>query len=210
MCVPIIGPEGNIVGVANLINKLNESGQVTTFSSADESLFEGIALFCGLALHKTILLEELQNRKQRLDIVMELISFHARTRSEDLKNYMEEECNLFQPKLKLISHQFDPHKFLNTDDTLVAISHQMFSLLQYDKTFEIADMKLVDYLLTVRRNYRPVAYHNFTHAVSVTHGLYVMIVNGLLDAYFSKLELFSMLVACLNHDIDVIESRFSP
>ncbi|KAJ3307440.1 cGMP-specific 3',5'-cyclic phosphodiesterase [Kappamyces sp. JEL0829] len=202
LSVPIFGPTGEIVGVANLINKLDDLGQVTEFSEADLSLFEGIALFCGLALHKTMLIEETLSQRQRLAIVMELISFHARIKPEEINQFLTNEPALFEDKTVLASWQYDPHKFLNTDDNLVAISHQMFASLQYDKQYDIPDFKLIDYLLTVRRNYRPVAYHNFTHAVSVTHALYTLVVNGVLDPYLSKLDMFSMLVAALNHDID--------
>ena len=203
LSMPIFGPEGNIVGVTNLINKLDAAGNIVTFSALDQSLFEGIAVFCGLALHKTMLIEEIQNQKNRLTMTMELISFHARTRPEEIQAFLEKENDYFEPKAVISSFSYDPHKFLNTDDNLVAISHQLFVNLSFHQTYDISDSKLIDYLLTVRRNYRPIAYHNFTHAVSVSHGLFVLIVNGILDAYFSKLEMFSMLVACLNHDIDV-------
>ena len=203
LSVPIFGPEGNIVGVTNLVNKLDEHGNIGTFSPNDQSLFEGIAVFCGLALHKTMLIEEIQNQKSRLSITMELISFHARAKPEEIDTFLERKAKYYEPKEFISSFQYDPHKFMNTDDNLVAIAHQLFTDLSFHKEYEIADAKFVDYILTVRRNYRPVAYHNFAHAVSVSHGLFVLIVNGILDEYFSKLELFSMLVACLNHDIDV-------
>ena len=207
LSVPIFGPEGEIVGVTNLINKLDSNGQIVQFSSDDQSLFEGIAVFCGLALYKAVLIDEIQAEKNRLKMVMEIIGFHARTRPEEVEAFMDREQEHFESKAVISSYQYDPHKFLNTDDNLGAIAHQIFLNLQYEKTFEINDIKLVDYILTVRRNYRPIAYHNFTHAVSVTHGLFVFIVNGILDTYFTKLEMFSMLVACLNHDIDVCKLK---
>jgi hypothetical protein len=200
---PIFGPDKRIIGVANLINKIDPvTKQVGIFSPEEQDLFETFATFCGLALHKAMLFDEIKTQKHRLSIVMELMCFHAQTTEEEASDFMETEQVLFLPPGDLASYTFDPHSFDNTDNILAAITHQMFLVPEYNKAYEIPDLKLVDYILTVRRNYRPVAYHNFTHAVSVTHSLYVMIVNGMLDEYMTKLELFSMLVAALNHDID--------
>lgn len=203
LCVPIFGPGKEIVGVTTIINKLDPKGNVIAFNDADLSLYEGISVFCGLAIHKMLLMQESLNQQQKLAITLELIGFHTGTTPEEIENFLLNEPELYEDESMISWYQYDPHKFLNTDDSLAVLSHQMFGMLQYDKSYDIPDFQLVDYLLTVRRSYRPIAYHNFTHAVSVTHGLFVLVVNGVLDEYFSKLELFSMLVACLNHDIDV-------
>jgi GAF domain-containing protein len=200
---PIFGPDNRIIGVANLINKIDiDTKQVIIFSTEDEELFLTFSSFCGVALHKAMLFDEIKTQKQRLSIVMELMCFHAQTSKEEAEQFLESEDQHFIPNHELASYLFDPHRFDNTSEVLVAITHQMFMIQGYDKGYEIPDLKLVDYILTVRSNYRPVAYHNFTHAVSVTHSLYVMIVNGMLDNYMDRLEMFSMFVAALNHDID--------
>jgi cAMP and cAMP-inhibited cGMP 3',5'-cyclic phosphodiesterase 10 len=203
LCVPIYGPVGEVVGVTTIINKLDSNGHVVAFNSDDLDLYSRISVFCGLAIHKMLLIQDSQNQKQKLAITLELIGFHSSTRSEQVEEFMANEPGLYEDESMLSWYQYDPHKFLNTDDTLAVISHQMFGMLKFDKDYDIPDYQLVDYLLTVRRSYRPIAYHNFTHAVSVTHGLFVLVVNGILDKYFTRLELFAMLVACLNHDIDV-------
>jgi dual 3',5'-cyclic-AMP and -GMP phosphodiesterase 11 len=78
----------------------------------------------------------------------------------------------------------------------------MFTHLQYGNQFDIMDESLIHYILVIRRNYRPIAYHNYCHAVGVTHAVFTWIVNGLLDPFMDKLELFSMMIAAFNHDID--------
>lgn len=85
---------------------------------------------------------------------------------------------------------------------LVGIAHQMFKVMESGRIFDILDETLIHYILVVRRNYRPIAYHNFGHAVSVTHMVFIWISSGMLDPFFDKLELFSMMIAALNHDID--------
>ncbi|KAI8902955.1 hypothetical protein BC833DRAFT_4356 [Globomyces pollinis-pini] len=203
LSVAINGADGKIVGVCNLINKIDqETGEIIDFSEADKSLFESFSVFCGLALSKTMMMEETIYQKQRLSLLTEMLSFHSAVRPEDLARYIKNEPELLQPLTKINEYLYDPHIFHYTDETLAALGHQMFLSLAYDKTYRIPDIKLVEYILTVRHNYRPVVYHNFTHAISVTHGLYVLIINGVLDKYFDKLELFSMMIAALNHDID--------
>ena len=71
--------------------------------------------------------------------------------------------------------------------------------MSFDKDYGILEDILVHYILVVRRNYRPVAYHNFAHAVSVTHSVYHMIRNGFVDGFTESLEAFGMILAALNH-----------
>ncbi|KAH9245059.1 hypothetical protein BASA81_017476 [Batrachochytrium salamandrivorans] len=78
----------------------------------------------------------------------------------------------------------------------------MFLDLSYGSRYSLPDEKVINYVLTVRKNYRPVTYHNFTHAVSVTHAFYSLVVNGVLDGILDPIEQYAMFVACLNHDID--------
>ena len=67
-----------------------------------------------------------------------------------------------------------------------------------NERFEIR--KLCSFILTVRKNYRPVEYHNWQHGFHVAHSLWRMIA-----AYpdkFTMLEKMSMIVAGIAHDID--------
>ena len=98
---------------------------------------------------------------------------------------------------------FDPHNYDLTDDRLAYIVTKMFSDLGFSTAFRVPAPKLLSYVLTVRKNYRPVSYHNFTHAVSVVHGVYLLFKRGLLDKFgLDQIDAFGMFIASLNHDID--------
>eukprot|EP00056_Hartaetosiga_gracilis_P012607 m.201516 g.201516 ORF g.201516 m.201516 type:complete len:298 (-) comp13715_c0_seq66:477-1370(-) len=57
-------------------------------------------------------------------------------------------------------------------------------------------------VLSVQKNYRPVTYHNWRHAFSVTQSMFAMIETDVVKRNLSKLQKFSLLVACLSHDLD--------
>ena len=203
LCVPIYGNDRNILGIASLINKIDpETGKIVRFTVEDQYNFEAFAVFFGLALGKAIIMEKMAYEKRRLEIALELMSFHSQIKDQELSNYMDNEESMFVDPKTLTDYMFDCHMFDNTDDKLCAITHQLFRITNYEKEYDIDVKQLIEYILTIRRNYRPVAYHNFTHGVSVAHTLFLFIVNGVLDEYFDKLDLFAMLVAALNHDID--------
>ncbi|KAJ3314105.1 cGMP-specific 3',5'-cyclic phosphodiesterase [Boothiomyces sp. JEL0838] len=203
LCVPLRGPNMEILGVVNLVNKTNpQTKEILSFSLYDQRLFEEFSVFCGLAIHKSIMAAQNNLQRERLELLLEMMNFHNKLSPDVIEKFMDCRNLLRIESYKLSRWNFDPHVYADTDDTLAVIGYQLFSNLEFDKTFVIPDRKLVEYILTVRKNYRPVAYHNFTHAISVTHGLFVLIVNGVLDEYFDRVELFAMIVACINHDID--------
>jgi hypothetical protein len=203
LCTPIFGPNSNIVGVTYLINKL-QNGQVVTFTREDEHIFEAFSTFCGLALHKTMMMEEIEKQRTQLEVTMELMSYHATSHQDDVVRYFTSVKDQYAVPIEEIrSHRFNTHKYDPTDDRLIAIVCAMFEDLGYLSKYNISKEKAAQYTLTVRKNYRSNQYHNFTHAVSVVHGIYVLIQRGLLEPFgVDAVEAFAMFVACLNHDID--------
>ena len=64
----------------------------------------------------------------------------------------------------------------------------------------IPDEILANFVLTVRNNYRDLPYHNWHHAMTVCHSMYCILMRN--TEIFDAIERFSVLVACLCHDID--------
>ncbi len=56
--------------------------------------------------------------------------------------------------------------------------------------------------LSVRKNYRDVFYHNWTHGFNSFQSMFAVLENSIIGGYFSDLQKFSLLVACLCHDLD--------
>lgn len=203
MCIPIFGPNGEIIGVANMINKQEpEEAQLLGFSDADLKLFQDFAVFCGLALHKALMINEIETHRARLAITMDLMNYHTNVRDDEVMLFKEKMPTYHMPIENIQNWTFDAHNYQCTDEILSSVVYQMMNNLNYGSKFDIDDGKLIHYLLVVRRNYRPIAYHNHGHAVSVTHAVFIWILSGMLDTIMDPVEQFAMFVAALNHDID--------
>jgi dual 3',5'-cyclic-AMP and -GMP phosphodiesterase 11 len=201
LSVPIYGPSKEIVAVANLINKVVGNSTIS-FSDTDVETFQAFAAFCGLALHKAILIQETDAQRKMLGVAMELMSFHTTAKDEDIQGFYHAypKTQLSVDELKKMS--FTTHSLDSSLDALAITILEMFRVLDYPRKFQIEETKLVRYVLTVRKNYRPVLYHNFGHAVSVSHAMFVLIIHTDITKMLSDLELFSMFIGALNHDID--------
>lgn len=61
---------------------------------------------------------------------------------------------------------------------------------------------LCSWLLSVKKNYRHVTYHNWRHAFNVAQVMFCMIQKGQLASVLGDLECLALIVACLSHDLD--------
>lgn len=61
---------------------------------------------------------------------------------------------------------------------------------------------LCRWTLSVKKNYRPVKYHNWRHALNVAQTMFAMLKTGKMERFMSDLEILGLLVACLCHDLD--------
>ena len=59
---------------------------------------------------------------------------------------------------------------------------------------------LVRFFITVRKNYRQVAYHNWTHGFHVANSIYCILKSS--PGIFKPLECLSMFVGAICHDLD--------
>ena len=70
------------------------------------------------------------------------------------------------------------------------------------------DMDIVSrFILTVRKNYRRVPYHNWTHAFNVAHCMFCCIKNS--EGHLSGLEVYNLLIYgmfCFHVQAQVVQS----
>ena len=64
----------------------------------------------------------------------------------------------------------------------------------------VPDDVVINFMLAVRNNYRDLPYHNWKHAMTVSHSMYCILLRNLKT--FDAIERFSLLVSCVCHDID--------
>ena len=70
------------------------------------------------------------------------------------------------------------------------------------RAFQIRAETFFIFLVKLRRLHRKSARHSWKHAVSTTQFVYSQLVTGGLDKSFTQLDIFSLLVAALCHDVD--------
>ncbi|KAI9029298.1 hypothetical protein DFJ74DRAFT_641518 [Hyaloraphidium curvatum] len=197
------GPERKPLAVISFLNKL-DSGSVVPFSAADVETAGAFALFASLALDKSLLISKVTKTKNHLSILLEVMSYHLRAPTALVDRFMEEELPRITAEpdpLGIDDVDWDPHAM--DDHDLVCAVFRMFHDLGL---VEPGDARVfVQFLFTVGRNYRQrsdVPYHCFAHGAAVTHGLYILAKRFELGSVFDDVEVFSMLVACICHDLD--------
>eukprot|EP01135_Chromosphaera_perkinsii_P007047 Nk52_evm26s675 gene=Nk52_evmTU26s675 len=196
LCAPILLND-EVVAVAQLVNRLSISGE--GFTEEDMSVFVAFAVFCGIAIHNCKLYEEVCMAMNRQKVALSVLSYHLVARHEDVNRVVSAPMlNISDYKLR--SFSFAP-RTLDGDGTILAVL-AMCDDLGFTEKYRIPKRTLAQYVLTVRKNYRNVLYHNWAHAFSVAHCMYVHILKGELRNTLGDLECMGLFFACLCHDLD--------
>ncbi|XP_063227530.1 dual 3',5'-cyclic-AMP and -GMP phosphodiesterase 11A-like [Bacillus rossius redtenbacheri] len=195
LAMPIRNRHYQIIGVATIVNKING----LPFDENDEQLFEAFSIFCGLGIHNTLMYGEVERSMAKQKVAIEVLSYHATASNKEVELLMEravpsaDEANLY-------SLSFDDFSLADDDMVLAAVS--MFLELGLVQRFAVDKETLYRFLITVKRNYRDVPYHNWRHAFSVAQVMFAILMTCEMKETFSDLEVLGMFVGCLCHDLD--------
>lgn len=195
LCMPIVNAQKIVIGVAQLINK----GNGLPFTDSDVSIFEAFAIFCGLGIHNTQMYENACKLMAKQKVALECLSYHA-TASQEQTNKLAQDTVASAEAYSLYSFKFIDFE-LNDDDTCKAVL-RMFLQCNLVQQFQIPYDVLCRWVLSVRKNYRPVKYHNWRHALNVSQTMFAMLKTGKMERFMTDLEILGLLVACLCHDLD--------
>jgi len=102
--------------------------------------------------------------------------------------------------LPLCSYKFNDMGL--PDDETTKVTLRMFMDFGIIQQFNIPYRTLCRWVLSVKKNYRPVKYHNWRHALNVCQTMFTVLKTGKMDRFMDDLEIFGLLVACLCHDLD--------
>jgi cGMP-specific 3',5'-cyclic phosphodiesterase len=195
LCMPIINGQRTLIGVAQLINKDNGA----PFTDCDVSLFEAFAIFCGLGIHNTQMYENACKLMAKQKVALECLSYHATASNDATDKLIKEEVPSAE-NYNLYSFTFIDFE-LSDEDTCKA-TIRMFLECNLVQQFHIPYEVLCRWILSVKKNYRPVKYHNWRHALNVAQTMFAMFKTGKMERFMSDLEMLGLLVACLCHDLD--------
>ncbi|KAL0902246.1 hypothetical protein ABMA27_000163 [Loxostege sticticalis] len=189
LCMPI-KVEGKVIGVVQMVNKRNEDN----FDREDEVSFEIFSTFFGLALHHARLYDRIMRKEQKYRVALEVLSYHNTCREYEVQTMLEDTEDI---DVKLNDFALDPYKFNEFKKCKCAIKmfDDLFNLTKFDV------MTLTRFVLTVKKNYRTVPYHNFDHGWSVAHAMYVILKNDN-EERFDYTRRLALFVSSLCHDLD--------
>ncbi|XP_055949647.1 cGMP-specific 3',5'-cyclic phosphodiesterase-like isoform X3 [Argiope bruennichi] len=195
LSIPIFNSENKVIGVAQLVNK--SKGQV--FTDCDINTLEAFSIFCGLGIYNTQMYENASKLMAKQKVALEVLSYHASSSLEETKKLMTTSIPTGET-FKLYSFHFSDFH-LSDDDTCQA-ALRMFIDLDLIAKFRIPYQVMCRWILSVKKNYRPVIYHNWRHALNVTQTVFSMLMTGHMRELFTDIEIMALLVACLCHDLD--------
>ncbi|XP_063089153.1 cAMP and cAMP-inhibited cGMP 3',5'-cyclic phosphodiesterase 10A isoform X2 [Cavia porcellus] len=189
LCMPIVS-RGSVIGVVQMVNKINGSA----FSKTDENNFKMFAVFCALALHCANMYHRIRHSECIYRVTMEKLSYHTVCSAEEWQGLMHFTLPARLCKEIELFH-FDIGPFENMwPGIFVHMVHQSCGPFCFDLE------KLCRFIMSVKKNYRRVPYHNWKHAVTVAHCMYAILKNN--HSLFTELERKGLLIACLCHDLD--------
>ncbi|XP_017486672.1 PREDICTED: dual 3',5'-cyclic-AMP and -GMP phosphodiesterase 11A-like [Rhagoletis zephyria] len=195
LCMPIRNASRKIIGVAQLVNKLN--GQ--PFNMNDINIFEGFAIFSGMGIENTQMFEKAVKAMAKQRVTLELLSYHASATDQEAYDLQR---MMIPSTSSLCLDKLHFRDFSLTEDQMIRGVIRMFLDLDLIERFHIDYKVLCKWILSVRKNYRPVLYHNWRHAFNVAQFLYAILVNTNLSRILGELETLALIVACLSHDLD--------
>ncbi|KAH3831148.1 hypothetical protein DPMN_104410 [Dreissena polymorpha] len=165
------------------------------FTLEDESAFKLFAIYCALALHYSRIYTLLSHKHMKYQVAMDVLNYHISCSDDEYKALLK------APEIaeNLIPADFDTYDFCCYDYT-EHLPKLFIKLIQetFTNTFEMR--KLCRFILTVRKNYRPVQYHNWEHGFHVGHSLWQMIRKCKFQ--FTNLEKMALIIGGVCHDID--------
>ncbi|XP_013179928.1 PREDICTED: dual 3',5'-cyclic-AMP and -GMP phosphodiesterase 11 isoform X2 [Papilio xuthus] len=195
LCMAIKNSEGRIIGVIQLVNKFDG----LLFTKNDENFVEAFAIFCGMGIHNTHMYEKAITAMAKQSVTLDVLSYHASASIDDAQRLR----TLRIPSsvhFKLHELDFDDVD-LSDEDTLRACL-RMFLDLDFVERFHIEYGVLCRWLLSVKKNYRNVTYHNWRHAFNVAQMMFAILTETQWWKIFGELECLALIIGCLCHDLD--------
>ncbi|OZC12427.1 3'5'-cyclic nucleotide phosphodiesterase [Onchocerca flexuosa] len=205
LCMPIFIRK-SVIGVVQMINKADGP-----FTVQDEKSFETFAVYCGLALEHAKLYNQIRRSEQKYRVALEVLAYHSVCNKEEVKKLKS--TKIEDDIIELDGFEFNGFQLTELEKPLYAV--YMFRTLFQGK-FNYNDDDLIRFVLTVRKNYRQVLYHNWTHGWIVAQGMYcflrattiftlkevLVLIISISYQLISEKKSLALYVACLCHDLD--------
>ncbi|NWH88534.1 PDE2A phosphodiesterase, partial [Aegithalos caudatus] len=195
LCFPIKNESQEVIGVAELVNKINGPW----FSKFDEDLATAFSIYCGISIAHVRAGGSCTWRGSHTGVGHWLWLLQV---SDD--EYTKLLSEGIQPVSTIdpnfASFTYTPRS-LPEDDTSMAIL-SMLQDMNFINTYKMDRQTLTRFCLMVKKGYRDPPYHNWMHAFSVSHFCYLLYKNLELVNYLEDIEIFALFISCMCHDLD--------
>ncbi|NWW21751.1 PDE2A phosphodiesterase, partial [Falcunculus frontatus] len=195
LCFPIKNESQEVIGVAELVNKINGPW----FSKFDEDLATAFSIYCGISIAHVCAGGSSTWRGSHISVGHWLWLLQV---SDD--EYTKLLSEGIQPVSTIdpnfASFTYTPRS-LPEDDTSMAIL-SMLQDMNFINNYKMDRQTLTRFCLMVKKGYRDPPYHNWMHAFSVSHFCYLLYKNLELVNYLEDIEIFALFISCMCHDLD--------
>ncbi|XP_061185841.1 cGMP-specific 3',5'-cyclic phosphodiesterase-like isoform X5 [Saccostrea echinata] len=195
LCMPIFNNEKKIIGVTQLVNKLNG----VPFNENDANIIEAFSIFTGLGIHNCQMYENACRLMAKQSVALEVLSYHATAQQEETDKLVVSQLPSGKD-IGLYTFEFNDIPLDELETAKCTIT--MFTEANLLSEFKIPLEVMCRWTLSVKKNYRPVTYHNWRHAFNVTQTMFTILYTGGMIKKFDSLEVLALLVGCLCHDLD--------
>ncbi|XP_053935264.1 cGMP-dependent 3',5'-cyclic phosphodiesterase [Cuculus canorus] len=197
LCFPIKNESHEVIGVAELVNKINGPW----FSKFDEDLATAFSIYCGISIAHSLLYKKVNEAQYRSHLANEMMMYHMKVSDDEYSKLLSEgiqPVSTIDPNFS--SFTYTPRS-LPEDDTSMAIL-SMLQDMNFINTYKMDRQTLTRFCLMVKKGYRDPPYHNWMHAFSVSHFCYLLYKNLELVNYLEDIEIFALFISCMCHDLD--------
>ncbi|XP_041440590.1 cGMP-dependent 3',5'-cyclic phosphodiesterase isoform X2 [Xenopus laevis] len=197
LCFPIKNESNEVIGVSELVNKINGPG----FTKFDEDLATAFSIYCGISIAHSLLYKQVREAQFRSHLANEMMMYHMKVCEDETKKLQSNGITLVsQIDPDFSSFTYTPRS-LPEDDTIMCVL-SMCEDMGFVNNYKIDRTTLIRFCLMVKKGYRDPPYHNWMHAFSVSHFCYLLHKNLELGNYLEYIEIFALFVSCLCHDLD--------
>lgn len=197
LCFPITINTGEVVGVAQLCNKVGAK----FFTKYDEELAMTFAVYCGISIYHSQLYSDMLQSRSRSKVATELMIYHMNIPDEEVERLSRAEVpSALHYSQQISRFTYSPRNIQESDTIMAVLS--MVNEMGLIKRWRLQKNTLARFVLMVKRGYRNPSYHNWSHAFAVAHFSYLLFQNCERLGLLSDIEILALFFSCLCHDID--------
>ncbi|XP_014782380.1 cGMP-specific 3',5'-cyclic phosphodiesterase [Octopus bimaculoides] len=194
LCMTITNAISKVVGCIIFVRHSKD-----VFDQSDINLMETFALICGISIYNCRLHERSVRMLAQLEVMNDVLAFHTTCDRKLIEPFLKIEPRS-SAEYNLYSHAFIESVF--TDDEIVHLCARVFLEKNALTVLNLPIDILYRFILTAKKNYRPIIFHNWRHSVMVFQMMFYILTSSRIQFYFTEFEQICFLIASLLHDLD--------